>query len=98
MIASRMMQCEVKEEVTVKRQKTVEEGVQCFRCWGVGHYKWECPNIEVKRKKRREKETAYMTRPQKAQQKRRLVCSIQEKIQEYYEKWNIPPEGALLLE
>jgi len=32
MIASRVIQCGVKEEVTVRRQKTVEEGVQCFRC------------------------------------------------------------------
>jgi len=28
------------------------EEVKYFRCWGVGHYKWECPNIEVERKRR----------------------------------------------
>ena len=60
-IASRVMQCKVREEVKVRRQETVEE-VRCFRCWGVGHYKWECPNIEVERKKR-----ACMARLQKAQ-------------------------------
>jgi len=79
MIASRVMQCRVKEEVTVRRQEMVEERVQCFRCWGVGHYKWEYPNIEVERKKRREKEVAHVARPQKAQQKRRLACPIWEK-------------------
>ena len=49
MIASRVMQYRVREEVKVRRQETVEE-VRCFRCWGIGHYKWECPNIEVERK------------------------------------------------
>jgi len=38
-IVSRVMQCGVREEAKVRRQKTVEEGVQCFRCWGIGHYK-----------------------------------------------------------
>jgi len=59
------MQCGVKEEVGIKQQEMVEE-VKCFRCWGVGHYKWECPNIEVERKRRREEEAAYVARPQKA--------------------------------
>ena len=58
------MQCGVKGEVEIKRQEMVEE-VKCFRCWGEGHYKWECPNIEVERK-RREKEVAHVARPQKA--------------------------------
>ena len=50
-IASRVMQCRVREEVKVRRQEIVEEEkVGCFRCWGVGHYKWECPNIEVERR------------------------------------------------
>ena len=48
-IVSRIMQCGMREEIKVKRQETVEE-VRCFRCWGIGHYKWECPNIEVERK------------------------------------------------
>jgi len=31
-IVSRVMQCGVREEAKVRRQETVEEGVQCFRC------------------------------------------------------------------
>ena len=31
-IASRVMQCGVRGEVKVRKQETVEEGVQCFRC------------------------------------------------------------------
>jgi len=37
-IASRMMQCGVREEIKVRKQEMVEE-VKCFRCWGVEHYK-----------------------------------------------------------
>ena len=51
-IASRVMQCGVGGEVKVRRQEVVKE-VQCFRCKGIGHYKWECPNIEVEKEKRR---------------------------------------------
>ena len=29
------------------------EKVKCFRYWKVGHLKWECPNIEVEKKKRK---------------------------------------------
>ena len=39
MIANRVIQYRVKEEVKVRRQKTVKKGVQCFRYWGVEHYK-----------------------------------------------------------
>ena len=73
------------------------EKVRCFRYWRIGHYKWEYSNIEVKRKRRKEKEVVCMARPQKVQQEERPVCSIQEKAQEYYDKWSIPPEGILLL-
>ena len=38
-IASRVMQYSMREEVKVRKQKTVEKGVQCFRCWRMGHYK-----------------------------------------------------------
>jgi len=96
-IVSRVIQCGVGEEVKVRRQETMEE-VKYFRCWGVRHLKWECPNIEVKKKKRREKEAAHVARPQKAQQERRLACPIWEKVQEYCGEWNAPLEGALLLE
>ena len=63
-IVSRVMQYRVGEEVKVKRQEMIEE-VKCFRCWSIGYLKWECPNIEVEKKKRRKKKTAYMARPQK---------------------------------
>jgi len=72
----------VGEEVKVRRQETMEE-VKYFRCWGVRHLKWECPNIEVKKKKRREKEAVHVARPQKAQQERRLACPIWEKVHSY---------------
>ena len=98
MIASRVMQCRVKEEVKVRRQEIVKERVQCFRCWRIGHYKLKCPNIEVEKKKRREKEVVHVARPQKVQQKRRPVHSTQKKVQEYCKKWNMPLESALLLE
>ena len=59
---NRVIQCRVREEVKAKRQEIVEK-VRCFRYWGIGHYKWECPNIEVKRKRKREKEIAPVARP-----------------------------------
>ena len=39
------MQCSIKEEVKIRRQEIVEE-IKCFRYWGVGHYKWECPKLK----------------------------------------------------
>ena len=65
-IVSRVMQYKVREEAKVRRQETVEEGVQCFRCQGIEHYKWEYSNIKVE-KERRSEEAAHMARPQKAQ-------------------------------
>ena len=62
MIVSRVIQCGVREEVKVGRQEIMEE-VKYFRYWGVGHLKWECPNIEVEKKKKREEETAHVARP-----------------------------------
>jgi len=70
-IASRVIQCGVREEIKVRRQKVVEE-VKYFRCWRIGHYKWKCPNIEVERR-RHEKVAVYVVMPQKVQQKRRPV-------------------------
>jgi len=40
----------VKEEIKVRKQEIVEE-IKCFRCWGIEHYKWECPNIEVEKRR-----------------------------------------------
>jgi len=65
-IASRVMQCGVKEKVEIRKQETVEEGVQYFRCWRIGYYKWECP-VTKEKKKRRSKEAAYAVSLQKAQ-------------------------------
>jgi len=65
-LASRVMQCGVKEEVKVRQQET-EEKVQCFRCWEAGYFKWECSNIEVKKQRRREEKAAHVVKPQKAQ-------------------------------
>jgi len=50
----------------VRQQKREEEGVKCFRYWGVGHHKWEYPNIEVERRREKKKKVACMARPQKA--------------------------------
>ena len=95
-IVSRVMQCRVKEEVKVRKQETVEEGVQCFRCWGVGHYKWECPNIKVEKERKRSGEVVCVVSPQKAQQKKRLVCSLWRKAQEHCSKRGMPSRGAAL--
>jgi len=38
-IVSRVMQYGVREKVKVRKQETVEERVQCFRYWRMGHYK-----------------------------------------------------------
>ena len=61
------MRCGIREEVKVQRQKREEEEVKCFRCWGIGYYKWECPNIVAEKERRRRKEVACVARPQKAQ-------------------------------
>ena len=73
-IASRVMQYKVREEV--RRQKMEEKEVQCFRYWGMGHYKWEYPNIEVKKEKRRSEEVACAVSLQKVQQEERLAHSL----------------------
>jgi len=69
----------VREEAKVRRQETVEEGVQCFRYRGIGYYKWKCPNIKVE-KGRRSEEAAHVARPQKAQQGEKLAHSNWEKV------------------
>jgi len=91
-IASRVMQCGVREEAKVRRQETVEEGVQCFRCQGIGHYKWECPNIKVE-KERKSKEAMHVARPQKAQQRGKLVHPNWEKVQKYCGVENVPEDA-----
>ena len=46
--------------------------MQCFRCWRIGHYKWECPDTKEK-KKRRSEEAVYAVSLQKMQQGERLA-------------------------
>ena len=75
-IVSRVIQCRVKEKVKVRKQETVEEGVQYFRYWKVGHYKWKCPNIKVEKERRRSGEVVYVVSLQKTQQEERLVCFL----------------------
>ena len=80
------------EEAKVRRQETVEEGVRYFRYQGIGHYKWECPNIKVEKEKRSE-EVAYVARPQKVQQGGKLAYPNWEKVQEYCGVENVPEDA-----
>ena len=52
----------------IRKQKIVEEGVQYFRCWRMGHYKWEYPNTKEEKERRSEK-AAHAASLQKVQQK-----------------------------
>ena len=72
------------------------EEVKYFRCWGVGHFKWECLNIKVEKKRKRDKETVQAASPQKAQQGKRLVYPLQRKVQEYSSTWRIPLRSVAL--
>ena len=81
-IASRVMQCRVREEVKTRRNEMVGE-VKCFRCWGIGHFKWKCSNIKMEKKRRRSEEVACVVSPQKAQQGERLAYFLWRKAQEY---------------
>jgi len=94
-IASRVMQCGVKEKVEIRKQETVEEGVQCFRCWRIEYYKWECP-VTKEEKERRSKEAAYVVSLQKVQQRERSVHPKWEKAQKYYGEENMPEDAQLL--
>jgi len=94
-IVSRVMQYGVRGEVKVRKQETVEEGVQCFRCQRMGHYKWECPNIKEK-KKRRSKEATCVVSLQKVQQGGKPVYPNWEKAQEYCGVENVPEDAQLL--
>ena len=98
-IASRVMQCGVGGEVKVRRQEVVKE-VQCFRYKGIGYYKWECPNIEVEKEKRRWEETAHPIKKKAQQQEEvrrlELAHSDWEKAQEYCGVENMPEDAQLL--
>jgi len=59
----------VREEMRrkeVRRQEMGKKEVQCFICWGMGHYKQECPNIKVKKERKRDEEVVHVVNPQKA--------------------------------
>ena len=47
--------------------------MQCFRCWRMGHYKWECPNIKEEKERKSEK-VVHAVSLQKAQQRGKPVC------------------------
>ena len=83
----------------MRRQEVVEE-VQCFRCRGTEHCKWECPNIAVEKEKRRQKEAVYPTEGKVQQwekaRKREPACSNWEKAQEYCEMKDMPKDARLL--
>ena len=96
MLASRVVRCSIREKVKVRRQE--KEKLQYFRCWEVGHFKWECSMTVAEKERQREEEAVHMARPQKAQQETRPACPTQEKVQEYCDEWNMPLEGALLLD
>ena len=95
MTVSRVIQCRVREEAKVRRQETVEEEVQCFRCQRIEHYKQKCPNIKMERERKSE-EVVHMARPQKVQQGERSVCPKWEKVQKHYRVENVLKDAQLL--
>ena len=95
-IASRVMQYGMKEKVKVRKQKTVEKRVQYFRCWGVGHYKWEYPNIKVEKKRRKSREVVYVVSSQKVQQEERPAHFLWKKTQKYCGERGMSPRGIAL--
>jgi len=72
-LRSRIIQCRVKKR-TIRRVEMVE--VKCFKYGEKGHKCEEC-SLWVKKKK-----AVCMIRPQKAQQEKKLACSIKGKAQE----------------
>jgi len=91
-IVSRVMQYGMKEKVEIRKQETVEKGVQCFRCRRIGYYKWECL-VTKEEKERRSKEAACAVSLQKVQQGERSVHSKWEKAQKYYRGENVPEDA-----
>ena len=94
-LLSKVMRYRVKEEVRIRRNETVEE-VKCFRCWGIEYFKWECSDIKVEKKKKRDKEVIYVASLQKAQQEERPVYFLWRKVQEYSSIWGILSKSATL--
>jgi len=82
----------MKEKVEIRKQETVEEGVQCFRYWRIEHYKWECP-VTKKEKERRSKKAACAVSLQKVQQGERSAHPKWEKTQKYCGEENVPEDA-----
>jgi len=80
----------------VRKQEIVEEEIQCFRYWGVEHYKWEYLSIKVEKERRRSEKVAYVVSLQKVQQEKRLVHSLWRKEQKYCSKRDMLPRGTTL--
>ena len=95
-IVSRVIQCGVREGISMRKQEIEEKGVQYFRYWGMGYYKWKCPNRKVKKEKRRSEEVVYVVNSQKVQQGKILVHFLQKKVQEYSSTWSMPLRSAAL--
>ena len=72
------------------------EEVKCFRCWGVGYFKWECPNIKVEKKREGDEEVVWVASLQKAQQKKRPAHLLWRKVQKYSSTWRMPPRSVVL--
>lgn len=98
-LASRVMQCE--EGGRSIRRQEVEEEVRCFRCKIVGHYKWECPNIEMERRRQKKNNSVPLVRKctlAGQEEGRMLVWLTRAKVQEYGGEEGATPNEAILLE
>ena len=69
-LSSRVMQYDVKERI-IRKQETVK--VECFKCGEKGHKCRECPLWKGEKKLQVVEEMVCVVKPQKAQQKGRLV-------------------------
>jgi len=94
-LSSRVIRYRVREKVRIRRNEMVEE-IKCFRYWGVGHFKWEYPNIEVEKKRKRDEKVVYTASPQKVQQEKRLVYFLWKKVQKYSSVQGISPRSTAL--
>ena len=52
-LVSKVIKCELRKEVKVRRQEMIKKEVQYFRCWKVRHYKQKYPMAKAKKEKRR---------------------------------------------
>ena len=66
-----------------------------FRCWKIGHYKWECP-VTKEKKERKSKEAVCAVSLQKVQQGERSAHPKWKKAQKYCGGENVPEDVQLL--